>query len=184
MTQSQHIYNVPTDDPDTAEYQTIPEINQAWESPRKGAGNIQHLGSFNDGYEIQSPSLGPENGSHPQAKEDPQSHKYVNSQVIAASTKNVAAGPHGILYENDDELEYAKEDPQSHKYENSQMIEAAAKDAAADPQVIVNEDDYESVDNQSQTAAASGADSPKHYEPLRNPRGQQQHTYTSLLPHD
>ncbi|XP_035698754.1 leucine-rich repeat and transmembrane domain-containing protein 2-like [Branchiostoma floridae] len=125
------------------EYDTIAEINQQ-ESPHQSAGNMQHLGSYSDVYEIQSPSLGPENGAHPQARQGPQSNKYENSQVIAA----------------------------------------AAKDAAAGPQVIMNEDEYESVDNQSQTAAAPGADSPNHYEPLRNPSGQQQHTYTSLLPRD
>ncbi|XP_078575670.1 uncharacterized protein LOC144861572 [Branchiostoma floridae x Branchiostoma japonicum] len=122
---SQHIYNVPNDDPDTAEYDTIADINQP-ESPHQenmqgldsvgylvlppplppenqtgpqanggtignhstqmdeaeyddvispsqrplqGSGQMQHLGNFNDGYEIPSPSQGPENGSHSQAKE-------------------------------------------------------------------------------------------------------------------
>ncbi|XP_035698818.1 uncharacterized protein LOC118431679 [Branchiostoma floridae] len=88
------------------------------------------------------PTISPENGAHPQAREGPQSHKYVNSQVI----------------------------------------EEAAKDAAAGLNAIVYEDYYESVDSQSQTAVAPGADSPNHYETLRNPSGQQQHTYTSLLP--
>eukprot|EP00058_Branchiostoma_floridae_P015059 XP_002600547.1 hypothetical protein BRAFLDRAFT_70076 [Branchiostoma floridae] len=177
---SQHIYNVPNDDPDTAEYDTIAEINQP-ESPHQGAGNMQHLGSFSDGYEVPPLSLGPENGSHLK-REDPQSHKYENSQVIAAA-KDAAAGPQVIVNENDDEIHSGKEGPHSHKYVNSKVI-AAAKDVAADPQVIEYENDDESVDNHSQTAAAPGADSPNHYEPLRNPSGQQQHTYTSLLPHD
>ncbi|XP_066298918.1 leucine-rich repeat transmembrane neuronal protein 2-like [Branchiostoma lanceolatum] len=137
---SQHIYNVPTDDVDT-EYNTISEINQS-EGPHQGAGNMQslemqNLGSFNNGYEVPSPSLCSDNGADPQAREGPQSHQYENSQVIAA----------------------------------------AAKDAAADPQVNLYQNDDEPVDNQSQ-------DSPNHYEPLRNPSSQQQHTYTSLLPHD
>ncbi|XP_035699710.1 mucin-17-like [Branchiostoma floridae] len=101
---SQHVYNVPTDDP---VYDTIPEINQR-ESPNQGAGNI-HLGSCNNGYEVPSPSMGPENGARPQARQGPQSHKYENRQVSTAAR-------------------------------------------------------------------------PNHYEPLRNPSGQQQHTYTSLLP--
>ncbi|XP_066298920.1 leucine-rich repeat-containing protein 15-like [Branchiostoma lanceolatum] len=280
---SQHIYNVPTDDVDT-EYNTIPEINQP-ESPHQGAGNmqsldsfgylvippplptenkagpqagshsepadaaactggghdtwtdeaeyndvishsqrpqlasgqIQHLGSFNNGYEVPSLSLGPENGADPQEREGPQSHKYENSQVIAAA-KDAAAGPQFIEYENDEGIEARKEGPQSPKYENSQVIAAAAKDAAAGsqfieyendegiearkegpqspkyensqviaaaakdagavPQAIVYQNDDESIDNQSQTAAAPGADSPNHYEPLRNPSSQQQHTYT------
>ncbi|XP_019629504.1 PREDICTED: leucine-rich repeat-containing protein 15-like [Branchiostoma belcheri] len=130
---SQHIYNLPTDeDPDTVEYNTIGEVNQS-ESPHRGAGNRQSLDSFNDGYEVPSPSLC--------SGEGPQSHKYVNSCVTAA-----------------------------------------AKDAEAGPQVVIYENEDESVDNQSQTAAAPGADSPNHYEPLRDPSSQQQHTYTSLLP--
>ncbi|KAI8509603.1 hypothetical protein Bbelb_120310 [Branchiostoma belcheri] len=68
------------------------------------------------------------------------------------------------------------------QHANSQMV-AAAEDAEAGPQVTVHENVEESVDNQSQTAAAPGADSPHYYEPLRNPSSQQQHTYTSLMPH-
>ncbi|KAI8509606.1 hypothetical protein Bbelb_120340 [Branchiostoma belcheri] len=139
---SQHIYNLPTDeDPDTAEYNTIGEVNQSEThidslslSSQPGSGQIQHLGNFNDGYKVPSPSLYPGEG--------PQSHKYMNSHVTAAA-KDAAAGPQVIVYENIDEL----------------------------------------VDNQSQTAAAPGADSPHPYEPLRNPSSQQQHTYTSLMPH-
>ncbi|XP_066298915.1 uncharacterized protein [Branchiostoma lanceolatum] len=239
---SQHIYNVPTDDVDI-EYNTIAEINQT-ESPHHGAGNMhgvdnfgylvlppplppdnqtgpgqaaahseladeaggtisgretwtdeaeyndvispsqrpqpasgqtQHLGSFNNGYEVPSPSLCSENGESQQAREGQKSHQYENSQVIAAA-KDAAAGPQVIEYENDEEIESAKQGPKSHNYQNSQVIAAAAKDAAAGPQVIVYQNDDESVDNQSQTAAAPGADSPNHYEPLRNPSSQQQHT--------
>ncbi|XP_078656760.1 uncharacterized protein LOC144902964 [Branchiostoma floridae x Branchiostoma belcheri] len=139
---SQHIYNLPTDeDPDTAEYDTIDEVNQSEskhgvvspsQTSQPGSGQMKRLGSFNDGYEVPSPSLYPGQG--------PQSHKYVNSHMAAA-----------------------------------------AKDAAAGPQDVVHVNDEESVDNQSQTAAAPGADSPHHYEPLKNPSSQQ-HTYTSLKP--
>ncbi|XP_078656534.1 uncharacterized protein LOC144902787 [Branchiostoma floridae x Branchiostoma belcheri] len=116
---SQHIYNLPTDeDPDTAEYNTIGDTDQS-ESPHQDAGNrqsldsfdylnltpslpskiqtgqIQHLGSSNDGYEFPSPSLYP--------GEDPQSHKYVNSHMMAAAAKDAAAGPQDVVcgYEND-----------------------------------------------------------------------------------
>ncbi|XP_066298606.1 uncharacterized protein [Branchiostoma lanceolatum] len=278
---SQHIYNVPTDDVDT-EYNTISEINES-EGPHQGAGNmqsldsvgylvlppplppenqtgpqassqsesadaaactvggrdtwtdeaeyndvispsqgpqpasdqIQHLGSFNNGYKVPSLSLCPENGADPKEREGPQSHKYENSQVIAAAkdaaagpqfieyendegiearkegpqspkyensqviaaaAKDAAAGPQFIEYENDEGIEARKEGQQSPKYENSQVIAAAAKDAAAVPQAIVYQNDDESIDNQSKTAAAPGADSPNHYEPLRNPSSQQQHT--------
>ncbi|CAH1244178.1 GP1BB [Branchiostoma lanceolatum] len=165
---------------DEAEYNDVISPSQR---PQPASGQIQHLGSFNDGYEVPSLSLGPENRAHPQAREGPQSHKYENSQVIAAA-KDAAAGPQFIEYENDEGIEARKEGPQSPKYENSQVIAAAAKDAAAVPQAIVYQNDDEPVDNQSQTAAAPGADSPNHNEPLRNPSSQQQHTYTSLLPND
>ncbi|KAI8509569.1 hypothetical protein Bbelb_119970 [Branchiostoma belcheri] len=122
------------------------------------------------------------------------------------------AGQQHMVYENEDKIESTKEGPQSHKYENSQVT-AAAKDAAAGPQdveygyenaaagpqdvdyeyenddetarliTLASQIDEELVDNQSQTAAAPGADSPHHYEPLRNPSSQQQHTYTPLMPH-
>ncbi|XP_078656648.1 uncharacterized protein LOC144902884 [Branchiostoma floridae x Branchiostoma belcheri] len=238
---SQHIYNLPTDeDPDTAEYNTIGEVNQSenpyqsaenrqsldsfgylvlppslppenqtgppadshiesadaaahaisshdtWtdeadyddvvspsQTSQPGSGQMQHLDSFNNSYQVPSPSLYPGEG--------PQSHKYVNSQMAAAA-KDAAARPQVMVYENEDEIESAKEGPQSHKYVNSHVV-AAAKDAASGLQVIVYENDDESVENQSQTVAAPGADSPHHYEPLRNPSSQQQHTYTSLNPH-
>ncbi|CAH1249971.1 Hypp8733 [Branchiostoma lanceolatum] len=112
--------------------------------PQPASGQIQHLGSFNDGYEVPSLSLCPENGADPKEREGPQSHKYENSQMIAAAAKDAAAGPRVNVYENNDE----------------------------------------SVDNHLQTAAAPGTDSPNHYEPLRTPSSQQQHTYTSLPPHD
>ncbi|XP_019620478.1 PREDICTED: uncharacterized protein LOC109467025 [Branchiostoma belcheri] len=191
---SQHIYNLPTDeDPDTAEYNTIDDIDQS-ESPHQGegkrlsldsfgylvlppslpprpenqtdpqaaaqiesvdaaacttsvagpsqrsdSGQIQHLGSFSDGYEVPSPSLYTGKG--------PQSHKYVNSKMTAAA-KDAAAGPKVIMYENDDEIESAKECSQSHKYVNSHVA-AAAKDAAAGPQDVVydneNDDEIESA---------------------------------------
>ncbi|XP_078657538.1 uncharacterized protein LOC144903366 [Branchiostoma floridae x Branchiostoma belcheri] len=175
------------------------------QTSQPGSGQIQHLSSFNDDYEVPSPCLYPGEG--------PQPHKYVNSHVAAAA-KDPAAGPQDVEYdyENEDKIESTKEGPQSHKHENSQVT-AAAKDAAAGPQDVVyeyenaaagpqdvdyeyeNDDetarlitlasqiDEELVDNQSQTAAAPGADSPHHYEPLRNPSSQQQHTYTPLMPH-
>ncbi|XP_078657027.1 uncharacterized protein LOC144903080 isoform X2 [Branchiostoma floridae x Branchiostoma belcheri] len=115
---------------DEEEYDDVLSPSQ---TSQPGSGQIQHLGSSNDGYEVPPPSVCPGEG--------PQSRKYVNSNMAAA-----------------------------------------AKNAAAGPQVTVYENDEESVDNQSQTAAAPGADSPHHYEPLRNPSSQQ-HTYTPLLPH-
>ncbi|XP_078575971.1 uncharacterized protein LOC144861813 [Branchiostoma floridae x Branchiostoma japonicum] len=168
---------------DEAEYDDVLSPSKR---PKPGPGQMQQLGSSNDGYEDPSPSLCHENGAHPQAREEPKSHKYENSQVIAAA-KDASTAPHGIVYENDDEIVPETERPESHKYENSQVklpVEAAVKHTAASPRAIVYENDDESVDNQSQTAAAPGADSPNHYEPLRNPSGQQQHTYTSLLPHN
>ncbi|XP_019634353.1 PREDICTED: reticulon-4 receptor-like 2 [Branchiostoma belcheri] len=167
---SQHIYNLPTDeDPDTAEYNTIDDIDQS-ESPHQDAGQIQHLGSFNDGYEVPFPFLcsgeGPQSHKY-ENRQDPQSHKYENRQVAAAA-KDAAAGPQLMVYENEDEMESAKEDPQSHKYENRQVA-AAAKDAAAGPQLMVyeNEDEMESAKedpqshkyvNSQMTAAAKDAD--------------------------
>ncbi|XP_019620498.1 PREDICTED: leucine-rich repeat transmembrane neuronal protein 2-like isoform X2 [Branchiostoma belcheri] len=145
---SQHIYNLPTDeDPDTAEYDTIGEVNQSEskyrvvspsQTSQPGSGQIQHLGSFNDGYEVPSPFLYPGEG--------PQSHKYVNSHVTADAI-NAAFGSHHMVYENDNEIESAKEDLQSHKYVNSHMA-AAAKDAAAGPKVMVHvyENDLENED--------------------------------------
>ncbi|KAI8495151.1 hypothetical protein Bbelb_271370 [Branchiostoma belcheri] len=202
---SQHIYNVPTDDDtESAVYYSIKSYRS--ESQHQHTGNSQSLGSYLD----LPPSLPPKNQqSHKyvnnhvtaaaknaaagprvivydneeevaSAREDPQSHKYVNSHVTAAA-KNAAAGPPVMVYENDDEIAYARKGPQSHKYVNSRVT-AAAKDLTAVPQIIVYEND-ERVDNQSQTAAVPGVDSPNNYEPLRNPRSQQQHTYAPLLPH-
>ncbi|XP_019642181.1 PREDICTED: uncharacterized protein LOC109483588 [Branchiostoma belcheri] len=174
---SQHIYNIPTDDVDTAVYETIGKINQEGPSQRSDSGQIQHLGSFNDGYEFPSPSLYPGEG--------PQSHKHVNSHVAAAA-KDAVTGQLGSFndgYEVPSPSLLSGQGSQSHKYVNSHMMTAAAKDAAAGPQVTMYKNDNKLVDNQSQTAAAPGADSPHHYEPLRNPSSQQQHTYTSLMPH-
>eukprot|EP00058_Branchiostoma_floridae_P005915 XP_002591403.1 hypothetical protein BRAFLDRAFT_69966 [Branchiostoma floridae] len=112
--------------------------------PHPGSGQTQHLSSFSDDYEVPSPTLGPENGAHPQARAGQQPHEYENTEVIAA----------------------------------------ADKDSEAGSQVIENENDDDSVFNRSQTAAAPGADSPNHYEPLRNPSDQQQQHYTPLLPHN
>ncbi|XP_078656649.1 uncharacterized protein LOC144902885 [Branchiostoma floridae x Branchiostoma belcheri] len=191
---SQHIYNIPTDDVDTAFYETIGKINQSENShkslgngaytqiregpsQRSDSGQIQHLGSFNDGYEVPSPSLC--------SGEGPQSHKYVDSHVEAAA-KDAAAGQLGSFndgYEVPSPSLLSGQGPQSHKYVNSHMMTAAAKDAAAVPQVTMYKNDNKLVDNQSQILAAPGADSPHHYEPLRNPSSQQQHTYTSPMPH-
>ncbi|XP_078656759.1 uncharacterized protein LOC144902962 [Branchiostoma floridae x Branchiostoma belcheri] len=181
-------------------------------SQRSGFRKNQHLRHINYAYKVPSPSMSPEESkdshkyvnSHvaaaakdaaagPQlmvyenddeiesANKRLKSHKYVNSHVAAAA-KDAASGPQLMVYENDDEIESANKRKKSHKYVNSHVA-AAAKDAAAGPQVIVYENDDESVNNQSQTAAAPGADSPQHYEPLRNPSSQQQHTYTSMMPH-
>ncbi|XP_078574948.1 uncharacterized protein LOC144861103 [Branchiostoma floridae x Branchiostoma japonicum] len=111
---SQHTYNLPNDDP---EYDTIADINQSG-SPQEDAGSMQGLDSFGhsalppplppenqtgpqagafgesgDGYEVPSRSLASENGVQSQGKEDPQSHKYVNSQIIAAAAQDAAADP-------------------------------------------------------------------------------------------
>ncbi|XP_066298012.1 leucine-rich repeat-containing protein 15-like [Branchiostoma lanceolatum] len=164
---NQHIYNVPTDNVHTTEYNTIAEINQS-ECPKKGAGNMQSLDSF--GYLVLPPSLPPENQTGPQAGACSDSAAVAGGAVGGDTRTDEAEYGYAIS-----PVEAAKGGPKSHKYMNTHEI-AAAKDAA--------ENDDEPVDNQSQTAAAPGADSPNHYEPLRNPSSQQQHTYTSLMPHD
>ncbi|CAH1244179.1 Hypp7219 [Branchiostoma lanceolatum] len=124
---------------DEAEYNDVISPSQR---PQPASGQMQHLGSFNDGYEVPSLSLGPEKGADPQAREGPQSHEYENSQVIAAAAKDAAAVPQTVVYENDDEVhvESPKEGLQSQKYVNGQMIASAAKDV---PKAIVYENDEE-----------------------------------------
>ncbi|KAI8509762.1 hypothetical protein Bbelb_121900 [Branchiostoma belcheri] len=198
---SQHAYNIPTDDdPETVEYETIGEINQS-ENPYQSAENRQSLDSF--GYLVLPPSLPPENQTGPRADSHIESADAAARAVSGRDTWTDEADYDDVVspsqtsqpgsgqmqhldsfnnsYQFPSPSLYPGEGPQSHKYVNSQVT-AAAKDAAAGPQVTMHENDEESVDNQSQTAAAPGADSPHHYEPLRNPSSQQ-HTYTSLMPH-
>ncbi|CAH1264576.1 Hypp3028 [Branchiostoma lanceolatum] len=112
-------------------------------------------------------------------KDDPQSHKYENSHATAAVKDTETAVQ--VVKDSDDYLSFVtnneKYNPQSHKYEISQM-KAAAKDAAAAPQVIRHKNDNESGDNQIR------ADNPNHYQQLRKETLEQQHTYTSPLPHN
>ncbi|KAI8509718.1 hypothetical protein Bbelb_121460 [Branchiostoma belcheri] len=149
--------NTETPHPDTAEYDTIDEVNQS-ESSHRGASNRQSLDNF--GHLVLTPPPLP-----------PQNQTRQMQQLVSDDD-----------YEYPSPSLYPVEASQSHKYVNSHVT-AAAKDAAAGPQDVVYEyENYEeSVDNQSQTAAAPGADSPHHYEPLRNPSSQQQHAYTSLV---
>ncbi|XP_078656761.1 uncharacterized protein LOC144902965 [Branchiostoma floridae x Branchiostoma belcheri] len=109
---------------DEEEYDDVLSPSQ---TSQPGSGQNQHLGSFNDGYEVPSPSLYP--GEGPQSP--------VNSHMAAAA-KDAAAGPQDVVYsyENEDEIESAKEGSQSHKYVNSHVT-AADKNAAAGPQDVV-----------------------------------------------
>ncbi|XP_035698755.1 chondroadherin-like [Branchiostoma floridae] len=154
----------------TSKYDTVADINQQ-ESPHHE--NMQGLDSF--GYLVLPPPLPPENLTGPQADAHNESGDEADRTVGGHDTWADDTEYDDVI----SRVKSTKEDPQSHKYENNQMIE----DAAASPRDIVYDNDDESVDNQSQKTAA-GADSPNHYEPLRNPSGQHQHTYTSLLPHD
>ncbi|CAH1244230.1 Hypp7231 [Branchiostoma lanceolatum] len=177
---SEHIYNVPTDDVDP-EYSTIPEINQS-EGPHPGTGKMQSLDSF--GHLVLPPPLPTQNQTGPQVLSPSGPQPASGQMQHLGSFNNGYEVPSLSLCPENGAHPQARGGKRSHTYENSQMIAAAAKDAAADPQVNVYDNNDEPVDNQSQTAAAPGADSPNHYEPLRNPSSQQQHTYTSLLPHD
>eukprot|EP00058_Branchiostoma_floridae_P005891 XP_002591379.1 hypothetical protein BRAFLDRAFT_86886 [Branchiostoma floridae] len=115
----------------------------------------------------------------PQAKDKTRQTQHLSSFSDDYEVPSPSLGPENGAYPQ----AQARAEPQPHEYENNQVI-AAAKDAESCSQVTVNENDDNSVFNQPQTASAPGADSPNHYEPLRNPSGQQQHDCTSLLPRD
>ncbi|KAI8509609.1 hypothetical protein Bbelb_120370 [Branchiostoma belcheri] len=148
------------EDPDTAEYDTIDEVNQS-EIPHQDAGNTQSLDSF--GYLNLPPSLPPRNQTAAQIEPD----AAARAMVSPSQTSQPGSGQIQHLGSFNDGYEvpfpslYPGEGPQSHKYVNSHVA-AAAKDAAAGPQDVLYgyENDEESVNNQSQTAAAPGADSP------------------------
>ncbi|XP_066283210.1 uncharacterized protein [Branchiostoma lanceolatum] len=154
---------------DEEEYEDVIPLSQR---PHTGnvTDHRWRVGRFEHKYEVIPPSLPPRNWSSPvtdnqnvsaavhgadspqgvmdekvydSVKDDPQSDKYENSQVIAAA-KDALSVPAVILYKNDDESVIGKDDLQSHKYENSQVI-AAAKDALSVPAVILYENDEERV---------------------------------------
>ncbi|XP_019634431.1 PREDICTED: SLIT and NTRK-like protein 4 isoform X2 [Branchiostoma belcheri] len=168
--------------------------------PHQGFSNTNPTGtsSGHDQIRLQAVGTSAEVNSQSETSHSDTDHSEHVYDAPIYEGPDVSAGPQGVVYdyENEDEIESTKEGPQSHKHENSQVT-AAAKYAAAGPQDAVygNDDetarlitlasqiDEELVDNQSQIAAAPGADNPHHYEPLRNPSSQQQHTYTSLMPH-
>ncbi|XP_078594881.1 uncharacterized protein LOC144872492 [Branchiostoma floridae x Branchiostoma japonicum] len=155
---------------DEEEYDDVITLSQRPHTDK----DTDHLGMIEDEYEVIPPSLPPRNTSGPLGdnqtvtatvhgvenpqvvmdedgyvlpKDDPQSHKYANSQVTAAS--NDAETVVQVIVEPDDYLSFVvteKDQPHPNKYQNSQMV-TASQDAVASPQVVLEENDESENDD-------------------------------------
>ncbi|XP_066283394.1 reticulon-4 receptor-like 2 [Branchiostoma lanceolatum] len=97
--------------------------------PLTCSGQREHLGGFEDEYEVIPPSLPPRNVSGLPAGDQ-------NGSVAAQRYSDT---PQGVM--DEDEYESVKDDSQSNEYQNSH-VRAAAKDTETVVQVIMGADDY------------------------------------------